>query len=400
MPEALLAASAHAMTSSRPSQAAHGNKPAGYSQRRTVAKVPQFRSRTPKRVTPAVAESRWVDYGCAFVLGRMRCRTARLGGIVAVLSLMLASAAFAAAGTAGRGGTGSADATTGQLGTRTHQALLSLYSLDSQLQSWQARLASLERTANTLRQRRESLREELGAARTSLKVGQRHLALDLRALYERGNVDPVAMVLGAKSLTKALRQLDDLSRVADQGRQFVAATTAASHRLSRSQLLLAAEQLRLDRSLTAARQAERRLEAAAAARRAYVDSLRAQERLRAQQVQSVEAAAQAAQQKSQQLQPATSSTSSPPATGKRQLVVSATCYDLPGTTATGMPVGPGVVAVDPSVIPLGTRMYIPGYGNGVAADVGGAIKGAIIDLWMTPAQCARWGRRTVTITLG
>jgi len=79
--------------------------------------------------------------------------------------------------------------------------------------------------------------------------------------------------------------------------------------------------------------------------------------------------------------------------------VSATCYDLPGKTATGMPVGIGVVAVDPSVIPLGTRMYVPGYGNAVAADVGGAIKGAVIDLWMPSSQCMAWGRRTVTITL-
>jgi len=79
--------------------------------------------------------------------------------------------------------------------------------------------------------------------------------------------------------------------------------------------------------------------------------------------------------------------------------VSATCYDLPGSTATGMPVGQGVVAVDPSVIALGSRMYVPGYGNGVAADVGGGIKGDTIDLWMTPSQCAAWGRRTVTITI-
>jgi 3D (Asp-Asp-Asp) domain-containing protein len=114
-------------------------------------------------------------------------------------------------------------------------------------------------------------------------------------------------------------------------------------------------------------------------------------------VQNVEAQAQAAQQKSQQIQPP-ASTTSPPA-GKHQLTVSATCYDLSGRTATGMPVGQGVVAVDPTVIPLGTRMYVPGYGNGVAADVGGGIKGATIDLWMTPSQCAAWGRRTVTITI-
>jgi 3D (Asp-Asp-Asp) domain-containing protein len=63
-------------------------------------------------------------------------------------------------------------------------------------------------------------------------------------------------------------------------------------------------------------------------------------------------------------------------------------------------VGYGVVAVDPSVIPLGTRMSIPGYGEGVAADTGGAIQGAMIDLWFPNAAAASaWGRRTVTITL-
>ena len=54
----------------------------------------------------------------------------------------------------------------------------------------------------------------------------------------------------------------------------------------------------------------------------------------------------------------------------------------PGSTASGLPVGSGVIAVDPSVIPLGTRVFVPGYGPAVAADVGTAVKGNIIDLWM------------------
>jgi 3D (Asp-Asp-Asp) domain-containing protein len=313
-----------------------------------------------------------------------------------VLSLTAASAALAAAGTPHGGPT--TDASTQQLDTRTHQAVMGLYALDSQLQSWQSRLASLEHAAAVLRQQRASLRQELGAAQASLAVGQRRLGQDLRALYEQGNVDPVAVMLGAKSLTKGLSRLDDMSRVADQSRQVVAATRAARVRLLRSRRQLAAEGRRLERSLAFAQQAERRLASAAAARASYVSSLRAQERLRQTQVQTVVATAQAAQQRSQQLQPTTTTTSPPPG-GKRHLVVSATCYDLPGTTATGMPVGPGVVAVDPSVIPLGSRMYIPGYGHGVAADVGSAVKGADIDLWMTASQCGMWGRRTVTITI-
>ena len=52
------------------------------------------------------------------------------------------------------------------------------------------------------------------------------------------------------------------------------------------------------------------------------------------------------------------------------------------------------------MIPLGTGMTIPGYGSGVAADTGGAIQGASIDLWFpTVAQARAWGRRTVTIAL-
>ncbi len=82
------------------------------------------------------------------------------------------------------------------------------------------------------------------------------------------------------------------------------------------------------------------------------------------------------------------------------MTVVATAYSLPGTTATGVPVGWGIVAVDPAVIPLGTRMTIPGYGEGVAADTGGAVRGAMIDLWFpTEGQALAWGRRTVTITL-
>lgn len=69
-----------------------------------------------------------------------------------------------------------------------------------------------------------------------------------------------------------------------------------------------------------------------------------------------------------------------------------------GYTFTGLRARHGVVAVDPTVIPLGTRMYIPGYGEGVAADIGGAIKGNIIDLFFeTYEEAIQWGRQTVDV---
>jgi 3D (Asp-Asp-Asp) domain-containing protein len=81
-----------------------------------------------------------------------------------------------------------------------------------------------------------------------------------------------------------------------------------------------------------------------------------------------------------------------------RLRVDAVAYHLPGRTALGIPVRKGVVAVDPRLIPLGTKLHVPGYGPSIAADVGYAIKGRIIDLWMPNDAAARdWGRRTVVI---
>jgi len=68
-----------------------------------------------------------------------------------------------------------------------------------------------------------------------------------------------------------------------------------------------------------------------------------------------------------------------------------------GMTATGVPVTMGIVAVDPSVIPYGTRMYIPGYGVGEAADCGGAVKGNIIDLGYPDGVTPNWSSRWIDI---
>jgi uncharacterized protein YabE (DUF348 family)/3D (Asp-Asp-Asp) domain-containing protein len=68
-----------------------------------------------------------------------------------------------------------------------------------------------------------------------------------------------------------------------------------------------------------------------------------------------------------------------------------------GITSTGVPVTKGIVAVDPSVIPYGTRMYIPGYGFGEAADTGGAIVGNIIDLGFPDGVDPGWTPRWIDI---
>ena len=61
-----------------------------------------------------------------------------------------------------------------------------------------------------------------------------------------------------------------------------------------------------------------------------------------------------------------------------------------GVTATGLPMGKGIVAVDPSVINLGTRLYVPGYGIGLAADTGGGVRGKMVDLGYDDDNLQGW----------
>lgn len=76
------------------------------------------------------------------------------------------------------------------------------------------------------------------------------------------------------------------------------------------------------------------------------------------------------------------------------------CGGCSGRTALGRQAGYGIVAVDPRVIPLRTRLYIPGYGYAVAGDTGGAIRGSRIDLGFNTYRDARqFGRRDVTVYL-
>ncbi|MGB9866621.1 MAG: G5 domain-containing protein [Bacillota bacterium] len=92
---------------------------------------------------------------------------------------------------------------------------------------------------------------------------------------------------------------------------------------------------------------------------------------------------------------------------KRALEVVATAYTpgpesngiyTDGYTATGIKATYGVVAVDPKVIPLKSRLYVEGYGFAIAADTGGAIKGNRIDVCFdTVSEALKWGRRKVKV---
>jgi 3D (Asp-Asp-Asp) domain-containing protein/peptidoglycan hydrolase CwlO-like protein len=345
---------------------------------------------------------------------------------------------------------------------RSRAAVLDLYALGSRLEQARAEVGRLDAQAAELARRQAAARREYRVALVTMAHAQRQLGAQLRSLYEQDEPDPIAVILGARSLAEAAEGLDNIKRLAhatesvlDQARR-----ARGQVQLERRQLAAQVARTKAARAHVAAGAAE--LERAGAERSAYLAQLRTEQALNAAQVAAVERRAAEAQQRAQQVtaqaqaqqkqqheetaapapasasaspptpppaappeetttfdtpataapgEPppapvesvsqsssgATASAPGPPRSGGTMTVL-ATGYCLTGTTATGLPVGPGIVAVDPTVIPLGTRMSIPGYGDGVAADTGSAIKGARIDVWIASCKDAAAFSRTVAIT--
>jgi 3D (Asp-Asp-Asp) domain-containing protein len=289
------------------------------------------------------------------------------------------------------------------LAAERQQALLDLYSLETRLNDADRRLAALEARRAEVERLQAAARERLRLARENAAEAERRLAERLRTLYVEGDVDPLAVLLGAESFDEALTALDGLGRVAVDDRAIVAQVRETRQRLQERMRELALREAELQELLGEARSARNALAAARDERAAYLARLRGRSAFNRRLVDRLLTEAAAAEAKSRELAPAPAAVSStaPPPAQPRQLTVSSTGYCLDGATATGMEAGWGTVAVDPAVIPLGTKMYVPGYGDGVAADTGTAVQGSMIDLWFpTCAEALAWGRRMVTITLG
>ncbi len=330
---------------------------------------------------------------------------------------------------------------------RSRSAVLELYALGSRLDEARAELSGLDARLDALHREQATAQAEYRAALTTMASAQRKLGGQLRLLYEEDQPDAIAVILGAASLEQALEGLDGIKRLARATDSVLDQARRARADLALERRELARQVARIDAERTRAAAAVQGLERARADRAAYLAQLRDADALNAAQVAAAQRAAAEAQRRSSQLtaqarrqhdDPPVPSAIAPEAPGTTTVAVSAaatvessparleavsqgatatapapagpppsgttltvyaTGYCLTGTTATGLPVAPGVVAVDPTVIPLGTRMSIPGYGQGIAADTGGAIKGNRIDVWFASCQDALAFTRSVTITI-
>jgi peptidoglycan DL-endopeptidase CwlO len=307
------------------------------------------------------------------------------------------------------------------LATAKRSAALQLYAIESSLVRARSRVAENARRQRALEQAHEHAVVRSVVLRRSLVATQGRIATLLRRLYVEGSPEPLAVLLGARSLSAVLEGIDSLEYATRRNRRLADEARVRSADLRRELRQLEHARAALVRSRQRAESLAAGLEAAAQEKRRTLATLSRDEDLTRRRLARAEAQAAAAAERASRLLTPTAPTETltaasgsadavddapaqnaqPPEAGATTtLVVDAVAYHLPGHTASGLPVGVGVIAVDPTVIPLGTRVYVPGYGPAVAADTGTAIKGGIIDLWMPSTAAARsWGRRTITITV-
>ena len=341
-------------------------------------------------------------YGPALVrrLGRLKARLL-VTVIVCAICAVVGTASGAATLKASQQRAGALRRENATLAQRLHGAILDLYALDSRLERVKAELTSLDIKREQIVRERHSIRMQLEASRHNLRASQRQLALLVRSLYEQQTDDPLAVVLGSETLDEAITTLDDLGRSARQQQQIATRSRDALSSLRASTRALSQENARIHALEDAASRAAASLQTAEGTRRDYLSTLTARRQLNSAQISQIDAKARASAATGVEI---TTRAAMPGAVGLtpvgRTITVVTTGYSMDGATASGVPVGWGTVAVDPSVIPLGSRMTIPGYGEGVAADTGSAVRGAAMDLWFpTPRQAFTWGRRVVTVTL-
>jgi len=327
------------------------------------------------------------------------------------------------------------------LAAESRAAVVQLYGLESRLAQARTDLARVQARAEVLEREQVNVRQRVRAAKRTTMLAERRLGEQLRYLYEQGEPDPIAVVLGATSLEEAIDGLDAVHRAARVTQSVLEQAHAARGRLASVQRELAGKVARTNEARSRLAETTTGLEQARAERSSYIADLRSEQQLTAAQISRLEVQAQDARERAQAVtrkvtttatggsgpsataeQPATTAgyapsepppapvdsvasaptpaptAAPPPPKPGGTMTVYATGYCLKGSTATGLPVGPGIVATDPSVIPLGTRMTIPGYGEGVAADTGGSVQGARIDVWFKSCADAASFGRTVTVT--
>ncbi|MDO8735589.1 MAG: 3D domain-containing protein [Thermoleophilia bacterium] len=303
---------------------------------------------------------------------------------------------------------GDLEARSQELDANYRQALTELVAVDSEVSRYSTDISEItQRRADTQAAIvGEQARLDEYQSRLTERVGA--LEKRLRGTYKSNDVGYLEVMMGAGDFSDFLNRVDMINLIADEDRELIVSVQDAKQGIEEKIASLSEMQNQLAASIEELSAAQGNLLGAQNRQQSFVSSLEYEKLSADGQLAQLQAEAADIEARMNQIQQSAESSDdsggyvenpSPPSGGGSSSTFESTAYCLGGTTATGMPVGRGIIAVDPSVIPLGSRVHVSGYGDAIAADTGGAIQGNIIDVWLPCGEAYSWGRRTVTVTV-
>ena len=317
------------------------------------------------------------------------------------------------------------------------RAVVELLLIEKRLATAQSDLAAAQAESELIDARLAQTTSDAQRAANDLAIAQHRFDDRVRQSYMGGTYGWLDALIGSANLTQLLSRVDFVNRLLGQSAHLVDSVQAAKTEATSARAKLASDKEAQAATVAELRSVKDELTAAREAQAAQAKSL-------GTQLAGVQAAAREAQARMDALnaqaayggEPArgnattrtTGGTTTPTTLkktggtssggsasggaaggtktdrgarpGGRQLRVKVTAFCDGGYTASGVHTGPGIIAVDPRVIKLGTRVYVPGYGEALAADTGGAVKGNFIDIWLPDYQAALdFGIQYRTITI-
>lgn len=281
------------------------------------------------------------------------------------------------------------------------QALADLVAANSEVSRYEAEIAHVNGRQADVQSAIASEQANLSDLQSQLDERQQILEKRVTIAYKSDDINVLDVIMDAGDFDDLLTRLDLLGEIADSDRQMIDSYRESKDSVEQKLASLEASQAELDGLYQELSSAQENMVAAQSEKQGMVDSLQSEQQMTEGQITQLQSEASSVGTRMDQLQDEAYSGGgyTPPPAGGSSFSVTATSYCLGGTTATGMPVGRGIIAVDPRVIPLGSQVYVSGYGNAIAADTGGAIRGNKIDVWLPCGEAIAWGVRTVSVTV-
>ncbi|MDD5448204.1 MAG: 3D domain-containing protein [Actinomycetota bacterium] len=272
--------------------------------------------------------------------------------------------------------------------------LLKLVNFDQEINSLEERIGSLEEESQNIASRIAEIQAEIKKKQQVVSRKKKALLSRLRKIYINGRTSKLELLLISDDISDFLAGAEMIEKVTQDDSRLLAEARRERGKLETLVSTLQQKEKQIEEKKSEMESRKRALEKSRANRESLLAGAGGQRQTLQQQATEVKS-------KFTELnlpQP-------PPRESAKVLFMVATGYSpqepgLSDTTATGLKAQRGVVAVDPRVIPLGTRLYVEGYGSAIAADTGSAIKGNRIDLCFDTLEEVRsYGKRKVRVEI-